>query len=423
MRRLREVSVRGLRSTGLGLALTGLMLMGGTVSAKAKLDPELVGEWRANDGFTELVLRISADGRCVLDEEVGACSAQGGAFTFQGPETGRERYRYQLSGSTLTLSGGDLEGAMRFQRVGGGKAPPPRKPEPAGEDTEEEAVAPSPDLGSRSTSGKEVAPSGPGQSFQKEAWGVRFTVPAGWKYAEKSGVVLLGSDNEPGLMLARFVPSYGQQQAEQEFAQGYSDESVQLQPSGALKAWRGPSAQGLTGMMAGMTMRGEQVRARVIALFNRGGGGLVLMALTTPEHFSGLERRLEQMARTVSLTTPKVPKGRAAIAGSYWFYSSSSGGSSGATVHLCADGSFRREGEMSGRNYGGAANLASQDSGTWSAQGTALSGTLTLQYASGEVQQLAYEASQDPRDRSGYGPALIIGGRKYQKTGDGSCSG
>jgi len=117
-----------------------------------------------------------------------------------------------------------------------------------------------------------------------------------------------------------------------------------------------------------------------------------------------------------------VPKGRAAIAGSYWFYSSSSGGSSGARFHLCADGSFRREGEMSGRNYGGAANMASQDSGTWSAQGTALGGTLTLQYASGEVQELAYEASQDPRDRSGYGPALIIGGRKYQKTGDGSCS-
>ena len=34
----------------------------------------------------------------------------------------------------------------------------------------------------------------------------------------------------------------------------------------------------------------------------------------------------------------------------------------------------------------------------------------------------ANSISQNPKDRGGHGPALNIGSRKYQKTGDGNCN-
>jgi hypothetical protein len=59
--------------------------------------------------------------------------------------------------------------------------------------------------------------------------------------------------------------------------------------------------------------------------------------------------------------------------------------------------------------------------GIWRSQGDAREGQITLLYKSGQSETLPYRVSQDPRDRSGYGPAVTIGPTKYQKSGPGNC--
>jgi hypothetical protein len=68
-------------------------------------------------GF-EMVLTIGADGSCTFDQERGRCSAKGGKLVWSGSE-GSETYAYSLSGDTMTISGGDMEMAIAFQRKGG----------------------------------------------------------------------------------------------------------------------------------------------------------------------------------------------------------------------------------------------------------------------------------------------------------------
>lgn len=57
----------------------------------------------------------------------------------------------------------------------------------------------------------------------------------------------------------------------------------------------------------------------------------------------------------------------------------------------------------------------------WTAQGNELRGTLTLMFNDGRREQIEYHTSVNPKDRSGYGPAVIFDGTNYQRTGDGNC--
>jgi hypothetical protein len=69
----------------------------------------------------------------------------------------------------------------------------------------------------------------------------------------------------------------------------------------------------------------------------------------------------------------------------------------------------------------GTAGVSNGDSGRWTAQGDASRGTVTLMFTDGRREQIGYETSLNPKDRSGYGPAVIFDGTNYQRTGDGSC--
>lgn len=88
-----------------------------------------------------------------------------------------------------------------------------------------------------------------------------------------------------------------------------------------------------------------------------------------------------------------------------------------------------REGEVysSSAEYGDVGkrgNMAfggSNNSGTWTALGDGSSGTITLQYGSGEVSEMRYRVSTNPKDRSSHGPAVFFGNDLYQKTGGGHC--
>lgn len=367
--------------------------------ASAQVEPKVVGTWVAPMMGFNMVFQINKDGSCVFDEENGRCAAKGGTLTWTGP-AGVERYRYALQGNTLTVSGGDMDMAVAFQKKGGGASKASSVEAPA---TEEKAAP---------------AAKGQGQSFSKPAWGVRFTGPGGWKFAEKDGAVLGGHDTEAGLLIVRYEFATTREKITADYNQGLNEGGVSAMPSAPATKWRGG---GVAGELTG-TMNGTPIKIRSIALLNGYGGALVVAGLTTPDKYATLKARVEQLAGAVTMQKPKQAQG-GGLAGAYAFmYFSKSGGySREAYITLCRSGRFTRRGEMIGSGANGSAATASGNAGTWSAQGDGNSGTLILNYGDGSSGQVNYKTSFNPKDKSAYGNAIWLGNDLYQKTGAGDC--
>lgn len=113
------------------------------------------------------------------------------------------------------------------------------------------------------------------------------------------------------------------------------------------------------------------------------------------------------------------------LTGHYWAFSGHSTGSGSYSreqrAALCSDGTFFMGSETGSSGASGTAGVSHGDSGRWTAQGDELRGTVTLMFTDGRREQIGYETSLNPKDRSGYGPAVIFDGTNYQRTGDGSC--
>ena len=113
------------------------------------------------------------------------------------------------------------------------------------------------------------------------------------------------------------------------------------------------------------------------------------------------------------------------LTGHYWAFSGHSTGSGSYSreqrAALCSDGTFYMGSETGSSGASGTAGVSHGDSGRWTAQGDELRGTLTLMFTDGRREQIGYETSLNPKDRSGYGPAVIFDGTNYQRTGGGSC--
>jgi hypothetical protein len=249
-------------------------------------------------------------------------------------------------------------------------------------------------------------------------------VPGGWRGTEKEGLLFLGGETEAGLIIVRFVPKTSRESMLAEYAQGVHEQGMNLMPSGAGQDYRAPSGKGVAGELVGSGPNGLQYRGRAIGLFSRFGGGLAIFGLTTADKYATVKARAEAVAQSVSFSAPKMPKGADVLAGRYeYVYVSPVGGyTREAKITLCADGRFSKGGEMagSGANWGAVNNH--NNGGTWSSQGDALVGQITLTYNNGQSETLQYRVSQDPKDRGGYGPGVTIGSTKYQKTGPGNCN-
>jgi len=113
------------------------------------------------------------------------------------------------------------------------------------------------------------------------------------------------------------------------------------------------------------------------------------------------------------------------LTGHYWAFSGHSTGSGSYSREqravLCSNGTFYMGSETGSSGTSGTAGASHGDSGRWTAQGNEMRGTLALNFSDGRREQIPYETSTNPKDRSGYGPAVIFDGANYQRTGDGNC--
>lgn len=371
----------------------------------ATVDPALIGQWSGPGGVG---LTVQQGGACRFDVDDGSCRTDSGTifFTVDG-ET--EQVRYSIVAGTLTIV--DIDGSsLVMRRVGGA---PVVKPAPAPD------AAPTP-LAPPATASAAPKATGKGTPYSQKGWGTSFTVPGGWKAAEKDGLVLAGSDSEAGLLVVRFYPAATRAELEQGFHNGFHDNGMHAQPSTALATFSAKGGQGLAGDLTGADAQGNAVAVRTVAVMTPFGGALVVAGLTTPPQFGTVRARADALAASATFTRP--PK-VSTLAGDYqWFYLSKDGRySREARITLCQSGTFRRSGEMAGSGASGSAVVDHGSSGRWSATGDAAAGTLTLSFGDGATESMPFSVSTRPADRSAYGPGVDIGGTLYQKTGPGGC--
>jgi hypothetical protein len=252
-----------------------------------------------------------------------------------------------------------------------------------------------------------------GPRFNHDKWGISFVTPADWKVGERQGLLLMGSDTEAGLIIIRLARKATLEQLIQDYGEGMQEEGLHLMPT--MQAQNFPAGQNraVAGELAGVAQDGARIRARTVAVASPFGDAAVVLGMTTEEKYAGLKPRVESIASSFQFSPPQAPPVLEAIAGQWFYISSSSFGSSERYLNLCSDGRYSERSDIyssgsADTTYGEGGNTAQ-----WTADGDDNQGTVTVTYPNGETSQFQYR-----RD----GDGLNVGGRKYARYGDGTCT-
>ncbi|MBI4164278.1 MAG: hypothetical protein HY508_00925 [Acidobacteria bacterium] len=257
------------------------------------------------------------------------------------------------------------------------------------------------------------AASSRGSRFNHEKWGISFVTPAGWKVGERQGLLLLGSDTEAGLILIRLVRKASLDQLIQDYGEGIQEEGLQLTPTVQAQNFPAGQNRAAAGELAGVAQDGARIRARTVAVASPFGDAVVVLGMTTEEKYSGLKPRVESIASSFQFSPPQAPPVLEAIAGQWFYISSSSFGSSERYLNLCSDGRYSERSDIYSSGSAGTAYGEGGNTAQWAADGDENQGTVTVTYPNGETSQFEYRRGGD---------GLYVGGRKYARYGDGSCT-
>ncbi len=257
-------------------------------------------------------------------------------------------------------------------------------------------------------------PSGGGSRQNYEPWGLSFIIPPGWKVGERQGLLLMGSDSEAGLIILRLARGATLQQLVQDYGEGMQEEGLQLRPTMQAQEFPAGQNRAVAGELAGTGQDGARIRARAVAVASPFGDAAVVLGMTTEEKYAGLKPRVESIAASFVFRQPKAAPVLEAIAGQWFSISSSSFGSSERYLNLCSDGRFSESSSI--YSSGSAGTAYGEDGGAtarWTADGNENQGTVTVTYPNGRTSQFQYQRS---------GGGLYVGGNKYARYGDGSCT-
>lgn len=259
--------------------------------------------------------------------------------------------------------------------------------------------------------GRSAAARGP--RFNHERWGISFVTPAGWKVGERQGLLLMGSDTEAGLIIIRLARKATLEQLIQDYGEGMQEEGLNLMPTMQAQSFPAGQNRAVAGELAGVAQDGARIRARTVAVASPFGDAAVVLGMTTEEKYTGLKPRVESIATSLQFSPPQAPPVLEAIAGQWFYISTSSFGSSERYLNLCSDGRYSERSDVYSSGSAGTAYGEGGNTAQWSAEGDGNQGTVTVTYPSGETSQFQY--------RRGDG-GLYVGERKYARYGDGSCT-
>lgn len=88
------------------------------IGAKVQQQNKVTGLWQNSQFGYQMTLMLNADGRGEFDGEVITYTVQSNKLAIKSEAQPMTTYTYSLQGNALTLSGGDLEGAVTFTRAG-----------------------------------------------------------------------------------------------------------------------------------------------------------------------------------------------------------------------------------------------------------------------------------------------------------------
>lgn len=270
-----------------------------------------------------------------------------------------------------------------------------------------------PSAGSRSPAAAGPAATTRGSRYRHDNWGISFVTPPGWKVGERQGLLLMGSDTEAGLIIIRLARRTSLQQLVQDYGEGMQEEGLQLMPTVQAQEFPAGQNQAAAGELAGVAQDGARIRARAVAVASPFGDAAVVLGMTTEEKYAGLKPRVESIASSFQFSQPQAPPVLEAIAGQYYYISSSSYGSSERYIDMCSDGRFSsRSGTYSTGGAGTAYGEGGQ-SAQWTAEGGGNQGVIVVTYPNGNTERYEYRRS---------GSDLNVNGRTFARYGDGSCT-
>lgn len=144
---------------------------------------------------------------------------------------------------------------------------------------------------------------GQAKTIKAPSYGYSFTAPVDWIHQDiGNGYHLLGSNAVPGFIL--IMPhTYSDKTAIKALAQteGIIDQGISLQAVGAVEYY---GKNGISGTFKGIT-DGELAEAAALCLFSPHGGGILILAMTSPAQFNTTYMQLaEGVAKTVKFSTP-----------------------------------------------------------------------------------------------------------------------
>ena len=225
--------------------------------------------------------------------------------------------------------------------------------------------------------------------------GYNFTVPEGWVHQMADGQILMGSHTIAGILSVSPHQARSMQELQGLISQGLQEEGIYLAPEGA---FRQPSQNMVSGYYKG-SVQGEQARAYLIGVLSPHGGGLYILALSTPDKLGQeIMAAADFLASSTRFSERKT--GDADLVKHFageWAWTN---GYRTEWMTFFPDGSYSDQGEASysGNMTDGSGNVtgnwgvAGENSsrGRWNVQGTIDSGVITVISTDGTPTRYEY---------------------------------
>jgi len=236
----------------------------------------------------------------------------------------------------------------------------------------------------------------PGSEQVKDAInGYIFNVPKGWVHQQADGQILMGSNTIPGIISVSPHQAKSLQELQDLMSQGLQEEGVYLMPDGAFQQ---QAQNRISGYYKG-SVQGTQAKGYLVALLSPNGGGVYILALSTPDM---LGEEIEAAAKYLASNTQFIKRetGDADLIRHFageWAWSN---GYRTEWMTFFPDGTFsdQSEASYSGNTTDGSGNVtgnwgvAGENSsrGRWNIQGTIDSGVITVTSPDGTQTRYEY---------------------------------
>ena len=217
-------------------------------------------------------------------------------------------------------------------------------------------------------------------------WGFRIYIPKGWKYQKTGSGLILGHDRIAGAIIISPHMLSNINKVRDNLLQGISDNTTKLSISGNLSNL---SSNILAGDYNGV-MNGNRVKAKGLGTLSPYGGGVFIIALTTPENFSN---ELVSSAYTLAKGIKYKKTNNSNLIQHFAGRWKTNTRNTETSAVLYADGRFVMQYESSYSGNQGSWGVANNDNnrGKWTVRGNKRQGVLILTYANGNQESINYQ--------------------------------